>query len=528
MGTHPIFESDFDCLTEKMEQEENNFANVIADQSLPTVEERLASLRPSRQLLEFYRRKVDELESEHDSLSVKLDGYSKICEHEAQLERTIRQREKEIADLQKALSDLQVFLLKEREQNLRLFAENDKLRIRELEDRKTMQHLLTIAGPAVAECSYFHKEPPNIIVIPEHNAAQKYGTTDSVHLSDSGCMTGEFEPRPPVLPSSKGGGAGQRQGAAHLSFANFRVENKKSKGPSQERINDDKQILALQTEALRAQLEESIKLSGEQVSQLMEDRRIMLEEHETLRKRDAERNEQLEARLRKTQELLRDSTKDFLEARKGQREKERQWLQERDKLLQQLDKAHDRIYEDEEAKSPTKKLLKPPTSLKRDFTILSKPTIDPELVKKIKSENSMLKERLEQAVHLSDMYREQCINAEEELSTVRDQIAQNQTVFQQRTSKLVDKLELTTKRYGALEQRRGLEIEGYNTEIRKLKTRCDQLESQLFKISVGGLDDVEVLQNFKESAARSRALQNQIKSIKKKLYEVESNFRHQT
>ena len=63
--------------------------------------------------------------------------------------------------------------------------------------------------------------------------------------------------------------------------------------------------------------------------------------------------------------------------------------------------------EDEEAKSPTKKLLKPPTSLKRDFTILSKPTIDPDLVKKIKSENSMLKERLEQAVHLSDMYREQ-------------------------------------------------------------------------------------------------------------------------
>ena len=51
------------------------------------------------------------------------------------------------------------------------------------------------------------------------------------------------------------------------------------------------------------------------------------------------------------------------------------------------------------------------------------------------------------------------------------------------------------------------------------------LESQLFKVSVGGLDDVAVLQNFKESAARSRALQGQIKSIKKKLYEVESNFR---
>ena len=84
------------------------------------------------------------------------------------------------------------------------------------------------------------------------------------------------------------------------------------------------------------------------------------------------------------------------------------------------------------------------------------------------------------------------------------------------------------QRYGALEKRRGLEIEGYNTEIRKLKERCDQLEHQLFKISAGGLDDIEVLQNFKESAARSRALQSQIKTIKKKLYDVESNFRHAT
>ena len=84
-------------------------------------------------------------------------------------------------------------------------------------------------------------KPPNIIVIPEHNAAQKYGASDTGRLSDSGCMSGEIEPRPPVLPSSKGGVAKQ------LSFANFRVENKKSKGPSQERINDDKQILALQT-----------------------------------------------------------------------------------------------------------------------------------------------------------------------------------------------------------------------------------------------------------------------------------------
>ena len=63
----------------------------------------------------------------------------------------------------------------------------------------------------------------------------------------------------------------------------------------------------------------------------------------------------------------------------------------------------------------------------------------------MKIENGQLKERLEQAVHLSDMYREQCINAEEHVARTREEIANNQTIFQKRTSKLVDKLELTTK-----------------------------------------------------------------------------------
>ena len=48
----------------------------------------------------------------------------------------VRQREEEIAELQKALSDMQVYLFQEREQVLRLYAENDRLKIRELEDRK--------------------------------------------------------------------------------------------------------------------------------------------------------------------------------------------------------------------------------------------------------------------------------------------------------------------------------------------------------------------------------------------------------
>jgi len=50
-----------------------------------------------------------------------------------------------------------VCILQEREQVLRLYAENDRLRIREVGDRKRIQHLIAIAGPAAAEVKAFHK-----------------------------------------------------------------------------------------------------------------------------------------------------------------------------------------------------------------------------------------------------------------------------------------------------------------------------------------------------------------------------------
>lgn len=46
------------------------------------------------------------------------------------LQWDIQQREGEIVELQNALSDMQVFLFQEREQALRLYAENDRLKLR--------------------------------------------------------------------------------------------------------------------------------------------------------------------------------------------------------------------------------------------------------------------------------------------------------------------------------------------------------------------------------------------------------------
>ena len=58
-----------------------------------------------------------------------LDEYEKSYEQQHQLDCETRQRDSEIGELQKALSDMQVFLFKEREQVLKLYAENDGFKV---------------------------------------------------------------------------------------------------------------------------------------------------------------------------------------------------------------------------------------------------------------------------------------------------------------------------------------------------------------------------------------------------------------
>lgn len=61
---------------------------------------------------------------------MKLIIFLTIFSPQHKLEWDLQQREEEIAELQKALSDMQVCLFQEREHALRLYSENDRLRIR--------------------------------------------------------------------------------------------------------------------------------------------------------------------------------------------------------------------------------------------------------------------------------------------------------------------------------------------------------------------------------------------------------------
>ena len=58
--------------------------SITVDSScIPTVNERLGHLRPSRELLEFYRRKIAEFDGEYESLLKRLHKYK--CTYEEQV-----------------------------------------------------------------------------------------------------------------------------------------------------------------------------------------------------------------------------------------------------------------------------------------------------------------------------------------------------------------------------------------------------------------------------------------------------------
>ncbi|XP_060602572.1 coiled-coil domain-containing protein 77-like isoform X2 [Ruditapes philippinarum] len=457
-----------------------------ADQPLPNINERLGHLRPSRELLEYYRKKIAEYDEEHEGLVSKLEEYKVTYEEQHKMQWELRQREEEIVELQKALSDMQIYLFQEREHVLRLYAENDRLKIRELEDKKKIQQLLALSGTPDHEITYFHKEPPAKAVV-EQKAPKRPQSANLQNKKD---------------------GKKQTQGSAKSSVALS----------ADDKYHHDNQALTLQVESLQSQIQEQAKLAKEQVQALIEDRRVKEEELETRRQRDEAKIHTLTEKLHKTQDLLYESTKDFLELRYQGRGHERNWMAEKDKLLRDLDQCKQQMNRN---------------NIKED--ILNSSNLyenRSHYIEELKS----LEYQLQQSQKLSEMYREQVIQLEDELSRIREEGDVTRDIFKDRGEKMSKRLKLMNQRYQDLERRRNLEVEGFKTDIKNLRTRLKEVERQLYKVTIGFSEDMDVkrpddldmqiLRNIRATSGRSKKMVGELKNLKAKMYGIENDLKH--
>lgn len=226
---------------------------------------------------------------------------------------------------------------------------------------------------------------------------------------------------------------------------------------------DDNQTLLLQIETLQAQLEEQTKLAKEQVDALLEDRRVHMEEQQAQRERDADKIKTMQEKLRKTQDLLYDSTKDFLELKYEIRAKERHWMVDRDRLAQEIDHLREQL----------------------DVSGVSVLEVSGEVMEPRQAQLvavQSLRHQLEQTQKLAEMYREQCIGLEDELARIREKTDVSEDIFKERSEKMSKRLALMNSRYENLEKRRAMEVEGFKTDIKMLRDKLKNVEKQLYKV----------------------------------------------
>ena len=258
----------------------------------------LGALHPSAELITFYRERVADFERERDELIGRLDGVGIRRAELHQAEWELKKRTDEAAELQKALSDAHAYLFEERERLLKVQAENDELKLQEVEDRRRIQHLLQLMNPAEPEVAFSRESPPG-----EPAAVASYAKNTA-----SADIRARLTVPKPTPKDSKAEGAERNAdpapakntaGAARVVFLHAQ----------------NVETLKLEVASLKGQLLDQRKFSEERVACLLEDRRIR-DADEAMQKEQYEKKaSELRNRLARTEDLLQKATKDFILAK---------------------------------------------------------------------------------------------------------------------------------------------------------------------------------------------------------------------
>jgi len=110
---------------------------------------------PLNEILEYYRKRVDEIQKERDDWFIELEKIRISQEDFYKMELELKRKSEEIVDLQKSLSDAQVQLFEEREQVLTLKREVADLKAMSIEDRNKILQLIAVNAKADEDRYYF-------------------------------------------------------------------------------------------------------------------------------------------------------------------------------------------------------------------------------------------------------------------------------------------------------------------------------------------------------------------------------------
>eukprot|EP00884_Botryococcus_braunii_P009152 jgi/Botrbrau1/18238/Bobra.53_1s0092.1 len=261
----------------------------------------LSQMAPSQDLLAYYRKRVENFDKEREELLKRVESCGAERSEVHRLEWENRKRSEEVRELQQALSNAHAYLFEERERLLALQAENDNLRLQEMEDRRQIKHLLALTQPTQQEITYHPHSKPRAVTAFPHGPGPDAGSHGGTGAKGGRLMRTVF------LPT----------------------------------VNTDSLLLRL--EALEAQLADQKKFAEERVAALMEDRRIRQEDFEASQGAASRKLDAMATSLKKAEDRLQHTTHDLILAQRDMQAAEDKAASFADELKLERKKAKEEI-----------------------------------------------------------------------------------------------------------------------------------------------------------------------------------------
>ncbi|XP_042883820.1 coiled-coil domain-containing protein 77-like isoform X2 [Penaeus japonicus] len=436
------------------------------------VEEELAKLQPSQRLLDYYREKVATFEQETQKQENFLRKYEQVAKPTF-LEKEREQMTRELIELRSALSDVNVFIHAERQQVVRLHAENERLKLDTLEAEKKVALMLSLTGLTEGELMVFLRDPRRLNII-----NQKL---------------------PPNLK---------------------KIQQKLKKDIKEPDVPESEIALRGRILSLEQQLEEAEKTWLVERNALLQDRTLTASETKAQFAKDQAHHKLLAAKIEEAQRHFKEAVAETMNKAAYLQAQEKIWLAERDHLLSVLSTVQENV-----------PLVSHMQSVEKSgsYSDLAKPNSTCEL-KDLRRENETLKVELHEAEEMRYMYESQCMQLEQTMCKLREEKEALEKLYKERSQKLSRQIEMLKQDNLRMDERRKTDIKGFQSDIRLIKNDVKTIVHQIYKITMtlSGTDcvplDLSALNDMQAVSALVRAVQKMITDTKRNILKLEADI----
>ncbi|EQC25664.1 hypothetical protein, variant [Saprolegnia diclina VS20] len=441
-------------------------------------------------LLAFYRSRCDAFQAERKEMMDRFRDLETSREARHAVDWQNKMHKQEISELKGELTRVRDEVQGAREVIATLESDKAALKIQEAEDRKRIQHLLSLTQPIAEEVTFYKDCRPG--------HATRYPVLDELPVD-------AFSPLSMRSNVSLAAEAAGYRGTRSMSTKCYQLTHrtKQTHAPSTQpksRVirtvylpSEQADTLLQRVQLLTKELDDHKALSSQRIQALLNDLALVNAE---LKKERDEHTKQLEsngAELEKTKRLLTKATKDYLVARHNAQDAARQAQEE----IVHLYQVQTRIEKE-------KDLVRTQAQQETQAIRMS-----------VREEGNQNAEE----------FRKQAMARERDIHILKEQYAAVQETYGARIHSLQSRLTTLRGRYKGLENRRNMEMEGFSRDVATLKRHIVKLESLCFGAKLTQ-DELRGLRVDESNVFSSNQLNSELAHLQKRYADLATELSH--